>query len=76
MTDPFKAWMAYQQVLLDGWSQAARLTWGMWQRCADAQWRLMSAAVQPPRRDQCSTEASFTDCYGRRAHDIDPERDV
>ncbi len=77
MTNLFKAWLAYQTAVVDGWTGMWRLGLCSWERYAALQMELLNGGA-PPRRqgDRCPSGASFTDGYGRRVHDIDPERDV
>ncbi len=75
MVDPIKAWATLQMGALEGWAKSVGCVLNYWRHCLDLQGRFLR---EMPRRCQAeiATGPSLTDKYGRRAHDIDPERDV
>lgn len=67
-----------QRAWLEAWANGARSMIEGWRHIFEMQQKfLTSAAEQHHRyRTEISDGPSFTDKYGKRAHDIDPERDV
>ncbi|CAA7621441.1 conserved hypothetical protein [Magnetospirillum sp. LM-5] len=77
MPDPMKDLNAFQAAWFQAWATASRQSLEMWKHLFEAQHRMLHQ-VSKYHRDhvEIATGASFTDKYGKRAHDIDPERDV
>lgn len=77
MSDPYKGLAEFQMAMLVGWTNAFRHTLTYWRHCVDVQRHFLEHATGQHRSHvEISEGPSFTDKYGRRAHDIDPERDV
>lgn len=75
MVDPLKAWGTLQAASIEGWARSAQCVLNYWSHCIDMQHRFL----QPPHQrcqTQIATGPSLTEKYGKRSHDIDPERDV
>jgi hypothetical protein len=75
MTDPFKAVAEMQLAMLQAWANVAQGTCRYLGHCAELQQRFFA---QYPHRSHIDIAQgpSLTEKYGKRAHDIDPERDV
>lgn len=77
MANPYKGLTDLQTVWLEAWATSAQHVFQCWRHMAEIQHGLFKHAEQHGRRTiQIATGASFLDKYGRRSHDIDPERDV
>ena len=75
--DPIKTMVELQRVWLEAWASGSRQAFDVWRHVFDLQQQLIKNAAEQHRRNiEISDGASFTDKYGKRAHDIDPERDV
>ena len=77
MSAPMKSIFDLQLVALQTMTVAMTQAFEFWLRVLDTQMRALGAA-HPDRRthDEIAHGATLTDHYGRREHDIDPERDV
>jgi hypothetical protein len=75
MTDPFKNVLEMQSAMLEGWLSSCRHAMQCWQRWADMQGHFLHHASHRGKLE-IAKGPSFTDHYGKRSHDIDPERDV
>lgn len=77
MSAPMKSIFDLQLVALQTMTVAMTQAFEFWLRLFEIQMRALGA-TQPDRRthDEIAHGASLTDHYGRREHDIDPERDV
>ncbi|MGE5504606.1 MAG: hypothetical protein ACM31L_09300 [Actinomycetota bacterium] len=75
MTDPMKAFAEIQLALLQAWANTAQGACRYLQHCAEIQQRFFT---QHPHRThiEIAKGPSLTEKYGKRAHDIDPEKDV
>jgi hypothetical protein len=67
-----------QLVALQTMTVAMTQAFEFWLRLLDTQMRALGVAHPEERRthDEIARGATLTDHYGRREHDIDPERDV
>jgi hypothetical protein len=75
--NPYKSLNDLQTVWLDSWTAAFQHMFHCWQHMAELQQNFLRQAHQHHRDHiEIACGASFLDKYGRRAHDIDPERDV
>jgi hypothetical protein len=77
MPDPMKDFGNFQTAWFQAWAQASRQSLELWKHMIEAQHKLLHQ-VSAYHRDhvEIATGPSFTDKYGKRSHDIDPERDV
>lgn len=77
MSAPMKSIFDLQLVALQTMTVAMKETFEFWRRLLEVQMRA-PGAPHPDRRthDEIAQGATLTDHYGRRGHDIDPERDV
>lgn len=77
MVDPLKNLSEMQTAWFQAWATATRHSLEMWRHAIDMQNNLLHHAVKHSREHiEIATGASLTDKYGKRSHDIDPERDV
>jgi hypothetical protein len=77
MTDPIKNMLALQKSMLDGWMASSAQMVQYWQHLFQLQENLFSQASSIVRSHvEIDDGPSFTGKYGKRHHDIDPERDV
>lgn len=77
MVDPLKNISEMQMAWFQAWASATRHGLEMWQHAINLQHNFLHQAAKHHRDHvEIATGASLTDKYGRRAHDIDPERDV
>ena len=76
MTDPVSAFATLQSAMLEGWFRTAHSMTECWRRSCDAQLFLLNSAGRHRSQAEIPSGPSLTDKYGRRCHDIDPERDV
>ncbi|MGE4280736.1 MAG: hypothetical protein AB7G62_14195 [Magnetospirillum sp.] len=77
MADPFKAFAEFQNAWFRAWMNSTQNFAGMAQHYLEMQQKFFSQAVKYQRDHiEIATGPSLTDKYGKRAHDIDPERDV
>lgn len=76
--DPFKNMTDFQRMWLESWANGTRQMVEIWRHMFDVQQNFLKKAAEQHHRwhTEISDGASFTDKYGKRAHDIDPERDV
>jgi len=75
MTSPMRAMSTLQNGYLEGCCRVVQLQLGYWRHCFDVQSRFMREPRQR-QKVELAQGPSLTDHYGKRAHDIDPERDV
>lgn len=75
MVDPYKNLVSMQTAVMEGWVNSARHVFECWRHCLDVQQSFLHDSHR-----RCSVVISegpsLTDKYGKRSHDIDPERDV
>jgi hypothetical protein len=77
MNDPFKQMLNMQAAMLQGWTKAAQQVLLYWEHMADLQEKLVHTPADKQRNHvEIASGPSLTDKYGKRSHDIDPERDV
>lgn len=77
MVDPLKHLNEMQAACFRACVAMCRHNLEMWRHMVDLQHKFLHHAVEQHRsRVEIATGPSLTDKYGRRAHDIDPERDV
>lgn len=77
MNDPFRHIAAFQMTWAETWMGVARQALQVWSNALVEQQKFLNRAVEQHRTHvEIATGASFLDRYGRRSHDIDPERDV
>lgn len=77
MTAPTKSFFELQLVALQTMTVAMTEAFEFWRSLLEVQMRA-SGSPHPDRRthDEIAQGATLTEHYGRREHDIDPERDV
>jgi hypothetical protein len=75
MADPFKNWASVQSAALEGWANSVQHMFSCWQHCFDVQQHFLRES-RKRSHVEISDGPSLTDKYGKRSHDIDPERDV
>ncbi len=77
MADPFKTYTEFQQAWLKAWLSSAQSVQHVMTHMLEMQQKFLSHAAKYQRDHvEIATGAALTDKYGKRAHDIDPERDV
>lgn len=77
MVDPVKNIAEYQTAWVQAWMAGTRHAFEMWRHMLDLQQSFLAQAARQHRDHvEIASGPSFTDKYGKRAHDIDPERDV
>lgn len=77
MADPFKGFTEFQAAWLKAWAHSAQNMTAMLAHMVDMQQKFLSHAAKYHRDHvEIATGPSLTDKYGKRSHDIDPERDV
>lgn len=77
MADPYKSFADLQLAMFQAWGAVATGTCEYWRHCLDMQQQfLRHTAAHQRDHVEIASGPSFTDKYGRRCHDIDPERDV
>lgn len=77
MADPFKGFTEFQTAWLKAWMHSMQSMGTLFQHTLDMQQKFLSHAVKHHRDHvEIARGPAFTDKYGKRAHDIDPERDV
>ncbi|MBI2242260.1 MAG: hypothetical protein HYU59_15845 [Magnetospirillum gryphiswaldense] len=77
MADPFKAIAELQNAWFKAWLNSTQSMGHLTQHLLEMQQKMLSHAVKYQRDHiEIATGPSLTDKYGKRAHDIDPERDV
>ena len=78
MADPFfKAFSELQTAWFKSWLSATQSFGVVVQHMLDMQHKMLRHAVKYQRDHvEIATGPALTDKYGKRAHDIDPERDV
>ena len=77
MSAPMKSVFDLQLVALQTMTMAVTQAFEFWLRMLDTQMRALGVPTAERRtHDEIAHGASLTDHYGRREHDIDPERDV
>jgi hypothetical protein len=77
MHDPFRNFTQTQIAFLDGWASGTRHILEAWRHMIDLQEHFLHRAMEHHRTHiEIAEGPSLTDKYGRRAHDIDVERDV
>ncbi len=77
MTDPFRTVLALNQALLESWLNSSALMMRVWEQTLGLHEHLIHQADEIVRcRFEIDDGPSFIGKYGKRHHDIDPERDV
>lgn len=77
MANPYKNLNNLQSAWLSAWSVSAQQVFQCWCHLFELQKTFVTHAQEHQRNHvEIACGASFLDHYGRRAHDIDPERDV
>ncbi|HTH15955.1 MAG TPA: hypothetical protein VL974_04820 [Magnetospirillum sp.] len=77
MTNPYKGFNDLQTAWLEAWASSAQHVFQYWAHVYEMQQHFMHHPQQHHRGHvEIACGPSFLDKYGRRAHDIDPERDV
>ncbi|MGE5537582.1 MAG: hypothetical protein ACM33T_00320 [Solirubrobacterales bacterium] len=74
--DPLKTMAEFQKAWMEAWSNATRQTFELWRHMFELQHHFIHRATHHRSHVEISDGPSFTDKYGKRSHDIDPERDV
>lgn len=73
----FKDFSGLQNVWMEAWMASAQHMFQCWRHMFELQQNFLKHAQQHHRDHvEIASGASFLDRYGKRAHDIDPERDV
>lgn len=76
-TDPIKTVTDMQRAWMDAWAVQSQAAVTLWTHLLDMQQSFFKHASAHHRTHvELPDGPSFTDKYGKRAHDIDPERDV
>ncbi|MBC7907359.1 MAG: hypothetical protein H7Y60_11520 [Rhodospirillaceae bacterium] len=77
MADPLKNFSDMQTAWMQAWANSAQHMFQCWQRMFTMQQSFLKHADSHHRDHvEIACGASLTDKYGKRSHDIDPERDV
>jgi hypothetical protein len=76
MADPFKALVEMQTAMVAAWSNSARQCFQYWRHWVEVQDHFIHKSLPQRSHVEIAKGPSFTDKYGKRAHDIDPEKDV
>lgn len=77
MADPYKDLTAMQTAWMQAWANSAQHMFQCWQHVFSMQQSFLKhAEIHHRDHVEIARGASFTDKYGKRSHDIDPERDV
>lgn len=77
MANPYKNLTDLQTAWLSAWTVSAQQVFQCWSHLFELQQSFLKNAQQHQRSHiEIASGPSFLDRYGRRAHDIDPERDV
>jgi hypothetical protein len=77
MADPYKDLSELQHAWLQAWANSVQHALECWQHVFDLQQNFVRNAQEQHRNHiEIACGPSFLDKYGKRAHDIDPERDV
>lgn len=76
MFNPFSAAMTVQSAMIEAWMKAAGAGTECWRQWFTMQQNLLKELPYNRWHTIVPNGASFLDGYGRRTHDIDPERDV
>ncbi|MCR6632709.1 MAG: hypothetical protein NVV74_23190 [Magnetospirillum sp.] len=75
--NPYRSLTDLQTAWLEAWVTSAQHVFQCWRHMAELQQHFLQQAQQHHRNHvEIACGASFLDKYGRRAHDIDPERDI
>lgn len=76
-TNPLDTVAEIQRTWMEAWAMQSRAAFAMWTQIFDMQQNLLKQASAHHRSQvKIADGPSFTDKYGKRAHDIDPERDL
>lgn len=77
MADPYKNFTEIQTAWLQAWANSVQSMFQCWRHMYDVQQTFLKH-VEKHHRDhlEIASGASFLDKYGKRSHDIDPERDL
>ncbi|HLO75087.1 MAG TPA: hypothetical protein VK196_01365 [Magnetospirillum sp.] len=77
MANPYRSITDLQTAWLEAWTNSAQHVFQCWSHMFELQQNFLKHAQQHHRDHvEIARGASFLDKYGKRAHDIDPERDV
>ncbi|MBC7951886.1 MAG: hypothetical protein H7Z12_08745 [Rhodospirillaceae bacterium] len=77
MADPYKNLSAMQTAWMQAWANSAQQMFQCWQHVFNMQQGFLKHAdIHHREHVEIASGASLTDKYGKRSHDIDPERDV
>lgn len=75
--NPYKDLNALQSAWMEAWSTSFQHVFQCWRHMFELQQNFLKHAQEHQRSHiEIASGASFLDRYGRRSHDIDPERDV
>ncbi|MBI5165739.1 MAG: hypothetical protein HY985_17780 [Magnetospirillum sp.] len=78
MADPLKPLSDLQAAMFDAWLNTTRQAFDLWRHGLELQQNFLAKAAEQHHRFhiEIAEGPSLTDKYGKRCHDIDPERDV
>lgn len=76
MNDPLKNLSSMQMAMVEAWANSTRHMLDAWRHMIELQQRFLRHPDYHRTHVEIDRGPSFTEKYGRRAHDIDPERDV
>lgn len=73
----FTDFSGFQNAWMEAWASSVQHAFQCWGHMFELQANFLKHAQEHHRSHiEIASGASFLDRYGRRAHDIDPERDV
>jgi anti-sigma regulatory factor (Ser/Thr protein kinase) len=77
MANPYKDLSSFQAAWMEAWANSVQHAFQCWRHMFELQQNFLQHAEKHHRSHiEIASGASFMDRYGRRSHDIDPERDV
>lgn len=77
MANSYKDFSTVHAAWLEMWATSAQHMFQCWRHMFELQQNFLKQAQEHHRSHiEIASGASFLDRYGKRAHDIDPERDV
>lgn len=75
--NPYKDIGDLQAAWLSAWTVSAQQVFQCWRHMFELQQSVLKQTAEHQRDHiEIATGASFLDRYGKRSHDIDPEKDV
>ncbi|CAA7612693.1 hypothetical protein [Magnetospirillum sp. UT-4] len=77
MAEPLKTLNSAQLAWMEAWNAGLSQTLQLWRHLFDLQQQFLCQAAKHQRSHvEIARGPALTEKYGKRAHDIDPERDV